>query len=87
MYFFQTSAVDIFAMGCIIYFVLSRGKHPFGEPIRRPANIEDGKFNLSDLEGEDKFTAEDLVMAMINNNYKLRYDFTKQKDVINRINI
>ena len=64
-------------MGCIIYFVLSRGKHPFGPPVRREGNIEDGKFDLSDLEGEDKFTAEDLIVAMINNDYKLRYDFTK----------
>ena len=45
-------------MGCIVYFVLSRGKHPFGPSKRREGNIEDGKFDLSDLEGEDKFTAE-----------------------------
>ena len=64
-------------MGCIIYFVLSHCKHPFGLPNRRAANIEDGKFDLSDLEGEDKFTAKDLIVAMINNDYNLRYDFTK----------
>ena len=60
-------------MGCIIYFVLSNGNHPFGEPIRREVNILDGKSNLSDLKGEDEFTVKDLVFAMINNDQKLRY--------------
>ena len=64
-------------MGCIIYFVLSPGDHPFGEPIRREANIVDGISNLSDLKGEDEFTAKELVMAMINNDYKLRYDYSE----------
>ena len=62
-------------MGCVTYFVLSCGNHPFGEPIRREANIKDGKYNLLDLKGEDEFTAKDLVLAMINNDYKLRYQF------------
>ena len=74
-------------MGCIIYFVLSLGKHPFGLPKRRAANIEDEKFNLSDLEGEDKFTAEDLIMAMINKDYEKRFDFIKTKSKQKRINI
>ena len=75
-------------MGCIFYFVLSRRKHPFGLPNRRSANIEDGKFNLSDIEGEDKFTVEDLVMTMISKDYKMRYDFikrSKQKRLIYKI--
>ena len=72
------SAVDTFAIGCIIYFDLSPGNHPFGEPIRRDANIVDGISNLSDLEGEDEFIAKDLVLAMINNDYKLRYSIFEQ---------
>ena len=59
-------------MGCVIYFVLSHGNHPFGLPKRREGNIEDGKCDLSDLKGEHEFTAKDLVLAMINNDYKLR---------------
>ena len=40
-------------MGCIIYFVLSRGNYPLGLPKRQVANIEGGIYNLSGLEGED----------------------------------
>lgn len=34
-----TCAVDVFSMGCVFYYVLSNGKHPFGDPLRRQANI------------------------------------------------
>ena len=34
-----TCAVDIFSLGCVFYYVLSNGKHPFGDPLRRQANI------------------------------------------------
>lgn len=34
-----TCAVDIFSLGCVFYYVLSGGKHPFGDPLRRQANI------------------------------------------------
>lgn len=34
-----TCAVDIFSLGCVFYYVLSDGKHPFGDPLRRQANI------------------------------------------------
>ena len=28
----RTNAVDIFSMGCVFYYVLTRGEHPFGSP-------------------------------------------------------
>ena len=77
-------------MGCIIYFVLSRGKHPFGRgehpfnAIMCQAKIwekDDGKHTLTDLEGEDKFTAENLVRAMIKSNHESRYDFCSRNRV------
>lgn len=34
-----TCAVDVFSLGCVFYYVLSDGKHPFGDPLRRQANI------------------------------------------------
>ena len=68
-------------MGCIIYYVLSDGKHPFGQLTHRQGNIADGNVIIthSELNGEDPFTTEDLVVAMINKEKELRYDFTKQK--------
>ena len=37
--FFQTCAVDIFSAGCVVYYAITNGKHPFGEPLKRQANI------------------------------------------------
>ncbi|CAL8138617.1 unnamed protein product [Orchesella dallaii] len=38
-----TFASDVFALGCIYYYVLSDGKHAFGDYFRCQANILDGK--------------------------------------------
>jgi len=43
-YFFQTCAVDIFSLGCVFYYVLSKGNHPFGDALRRQGNIISGDF-------------------------------------------
>ncbi|CAL8141653.1 unnamed protein product [Orchesella dallaii] len=37
-----TYASDIFALGCLYYFVVTDGKHPFGDQIRSQVNILDG---------------------------------------------
>ena len=34
-----TYGVDIFSLGCVYYYVLSNGKHPFGNQLTRQANI------------------------------------------------
>nr|XP_012635626.1 serine/threonine-protein kinase/endoribonuclease IRE2 isoform X3 [Microcebus murinus] len=62
-----TSAVDIFSAGCVFYYVLSSGSHPFGESLYRQANILAGAPCLAHLEEEahDKVLAQDLVEAML----------------------
>ena len=50
-YLFQTCAVDVFSMGCVIYYVLTGGHHPFGPSLRRQANIETGDAVLTALSG------------------------------------
>ena len=59
-------------MGCLVYYVMSRGSHPYGNSLRRQSNIEAGDFNLSALIGEDRLTAEHLVETMISFNCKFR---------------
>ena len=68
----QTCAVDIFSLGCVLYYVLSEGSHPFGSPFHRQANIEAGHATLNDLRGRDSCTAHHLVDTMISNNYACR---------------
>ena len=42
----KTMKVDIFALGVLAYFVLSKGSHPFGNRFKRNGNIVDGVFEL-----------------------------------------
>ncbi|XP_030881210.1 serine/threonine-protein kinase/endoribonuclease IRE2 isoform X2 [Leptonychotes weddellii] len=62
-----TRAVDIFSAGCVFYYVLSGGSHPFGESLYRQANILAGTPSLTHLEEEahDKVVARNLVEAML----------------------
>ncbi|XP_012587100.1 PREDICTED: serine/threonine-protein kinase/endoribonuclease IRE2 [Condylura cristata] len=62
-----TSAVDVFSAGCVFYYVLSRGGHPFGESLYRQANILTGAPCLAHLEEEahDQVVARSLVEAML----------------------
>ncbi len=52
LYTFQTCAVDIFSAGCVFYYVISGGKHPFGGNLQRQANILNGEPYLSFCEAE-----------------------------------
>ncbi|XP_038844593.1 serine/threonine-protein kinase/endoribonuclease IRE1-like [Salvelinus namaycush] len=62
-----TSAVDIFSAGCVFYYVLTAGEHPFGKPNRRAGNIEDGKYNLDRLQKDkhEDIVATDLIEQML----------------------
>jgi len=44
-----TKNVDIFSLGCVYYFVLSGGSHPFGDSIRRQVNIISNEYKLDKL--------------------------------------
>ncbi|NXJ84847.1 ERN2 endoribonuclease, partial [Trogon melanurus] len=62
-----TCAVDIFSAGCVFYYVVSGGQHPFGDSLRRQANILSGSYQLSCLQDEahDKLVARELIVSMI----------------------
>ncbi|KAI1896112.1 hypothetical protein AGOR_G00091460 [Albula goreensis] len=62
-----TSAVDIFSAGCVFYYVVSRGQHPFGDTIRRQANILSGAYCLDHFMEDlhDDVIARDLIERMI----------------------
>lgn len=64
-----TTSVDIFSMGCVFYYVLTKGCHPFGDPMKRQANILGNEFSLckiSDSVTHVNVLAEELIQDMIN---------------------
>lgn len=42
----QTRAVDLFSLGCVLYYCITGGRHPFGSRLERDINIVK---NQSDL--------------------------------------
>lgn len=65
-------------MGCIFYYVLSRGGHPFGEFLKRQSNIVEGVFDMTEMKNKKKsknILALELISDMI------RVDPTKRPKV------
>ncbi|XP_064552906.1 serine/threonine-protein kinase/endoribonuclease IRE1 [Drosophila montana] len=58
-----TTAVDIFSLGCVYYYVLSGGYHAFGDNLKRQANILTHEYNLSKLRAEDGREDSRIVLA------------------------
>jgi serine/threonine-protein kinase/endoribonuclease IRE1 len=71
-----TRAVDVFALGCLAYYVLANGEHPFGTRFEREMNIVRGQFALTRLSGlgEEGYEAQHLISAMISANPRERPD-------------
>lgn len=65
-----TTSVDIFSLGCVFHYVLSNGSHPFGDILKRQANILSYEYDLRSLHKENTLThssvlAEELIRDMI----------------------
>eukprot|EP00116_Pleurobrachia_bachei_P001409 sb/3461671/ len=61
-------AVDVFSYGCIMYYVLSEGQHPFGNDVfRRQNNILNNDYDLSELSAQtqDNVLAASLIVQMV----------------------
>uniref|UniRef100_A0A8C3QXU1 non-specific serine/threonine protein kinase n=1 Tax=Cyanoderma ruficeps TaxID=181631 RepID=A0A8C3QXU1_9PASS len=63
-----TYTVDIFSAGCVFYYVVSEGGHPFGKSLQRQANILLGAYSLEALDAgrHEDIVARDLIEQMIN---------------------
>jgi len=70
-----TKSVDIFALGCLFYYTLTNGGHPFGDKYEREVNILKNTKNLGGLErfGEEGSEAVDLITQMLDPEASQRY--------------
>ncbi|PCH36905.1 hypothetical protein WOLCODRAFT_140635 [Wolfiporia cocos MD-104 SS10] len=62
-----TKSVDIFALGCLYYYVLTNGGHPFGDRFERESNILKNAKSLDGLVrfGEEGSEGADLIARML----------------------
>ncbi|EAQ83153.1 hypothetical protein CHGG_10971 [Chaetomium globosum CBS 148.51] len=71
-----TRAIDIFSLGLVFFYVLTRGNHPFdcGDRFMREVNIRKGNYSLQLLDalGDFAFEARDLIGSMLNAHPKQR---------------
>ncbi|KAK7053035.1 bifunctional endoribonuclease/protein kinase ire1 [Paramarasmius palmivorus] len=78
-----TKSVDIFALGCLFYYTLTNGQHPFGDRFEREVNILKGTMNLDGLDkvdggmwSEEGVEARDLIQRMLSDEARDRPDTT-----------
>lgn len=73
-----TKAIDIFSLGCVFYYVMTQGHHPFdvgGTSLGRDLNIKENNFSTDALRLHDyQFDADDLVMQMLKHDPRDRPD-------------
>ena len=73
-----TRAIDIFSLGCVFYYCLTQGSHPFDKDgkFMREANIVKGLYNLDSLGcmGDFQWEAKDLIGDMLSKNPRARPD-------------
>ncbi|KAJ1967747.1 bifunctional endoribonuclease/protein kinase ire1 [Dispira parvispora] len=63
-----TKAVDVFSTGCVFYFFLTRGQHPFGDELIRDYRISQGLADFSALDPltmDSAVEAKDLIEQMV----------------------
>ncbi|KAL7422169.1 bifunctional endoribonuclease/protein kinase ire1 [Cryptotrichosporon argae] len=63
-----TKAVDLFALGCLYFWVLLSGEHPYGETYNRESNIVKGdavNLGMLDVLGEEGVEAKELIGRML----------------------
>lgn len=66
----QTRAVDLFSLGCLLFFCLTGGKHPYGDSIERDVNIVNDRKDLFLVENIPE--AVDLFTHLLNPNPDMR---------------
>lgn len=62
--------MDLFSLGCVIFFCITGGRHPFGDHLERDINIVKNKVDLFLVEYIPE--AVDLISRLLNRDPELR---------------
>jgi serine/threonine-protein kinase/endoribonuclease IRE1 len=54
---------DIFSLGCLFYYIKTKGLHPFGKDFEREQNILNKNLDLNSIKNDYLFT--DLFLKMV----------------------
>ena len=65
MTFKPSKPIDIFSMGCLFYYTISKGQHPFGDLLQRQSNILMGRFDIDSLKTEETFSEFTIIESML----------------------
>ncbi|KAF3440889.1 hypothetical protein FNV43_RR19175 [Rhamnella rubrinervis] len=66
----QTRAMDMFSLGCVLFFCMTGGKHPFGDRLERDINIVKSQMDIFLVEHIPE--AVDLISRLLNTDPDLR---------------
>ena len=66
----QTRAVDMFSLGCVLFYCITGGRHPFGDRLERDINIVKNNADLFLVEYIPE--AVDLFSRLLDPNPELR---------------
>lgn len=67
----QTRAVDMFSLGCVLFFCITGGRHPFGDRLERDINIVKNQMDIFPVEHIPE--AVDVISHLLNPDPELRY--------------
>ena len=62
--------MDLFSLGCVLFFCITGGKHPYGDSIERDVNIVNDRKDLFLIEGIPE--AMDLFSHLLDPNPEMR---------------
>ncbi|KAM2190901.1 hypothetical protein ACFX1Q_026799 [Malus domestica] len=66
----QTRAVDMFSLGCLLFYCITGGRHPFGDQLERDINIVKNQMDLFLVEHIPE--AVDLISRLLNPDPEIR---------------